>query len=65
MRSFQLSWFFLQHDGYALAAEASSSRTFVKMEHLSPKTDDRNFAYASDTAKNSGRNPGHIVELSF
>jgi hypothetical protein len=65
MHSFQMSWFFLQRDGYALATEASSSRTFVKMEPLSPKSDHCNFTYASDTAKNSGRNPGHIVELSF
>jgi hypothetical protein len=65
MRSFQLSWFFLQRDGYALSTEASSSRTFVKTEPLSSKIDDCNFTYASDTAENSGRNPGHIVELSF
>jgi hypothetical protein len=65
MRSFQLTWFFLQHDGYALATKASSSQTFVKTEPLSPKTADYNFAYASDTAENSGRNPGHIVEHSF
>jgi hypothetical protein len=65
MRSFQLSWFLLQRDGYALANEASSSGTFVKMEPLSPMTDDCHFAYASDTAENSGRNLGHIVKLSF
>jgi hypothetical protein len=28
-------------------------------------TDDCHFAYASDTAENSGRNLGHIVKLSF
>jgi hypothetical protein len=65
MRSFQLTWFLLQRDGYAFATEASSAQTFVKMEPLIPKDDDYNFAYASDTAENSGRNPGHIVELSF
>jgi hypothetical protein len=65
MCSFQLTWFFLQRDSYALATEASSSQRFVKTEPPSPKTDDYNLAYASDTAENSGRNPGHIVELSF
>jgi hypothetical protein len=63
--SFDLSLFFLQHDGYAPAAEASSSRSFVKMEPLSPKTGDYDFAYASDTVENNGRDPGHIVELSY
>jgi hypothetical protein len=65
MCSFQLSWFFLQRDGYTLANKASSSQAFVKTEPLSNITNDCNFAYASDTAKNGGRNPGHIVELSF
>jgi hypothetical protein len=65
IRSFDLSWFFLQCDGYAPATEASSSRTFVKMEPPSPKTSDYDFTYASDIAKNNGRNPGHIVELSY
>jgi hypothetical protein len=65
MHSFQLTWFFLQRDGYALVTEDSSPQTFVKTEPLSPKTDDHNFAYASDTAESSGRNPGYIVELSF
>jgi hypothetical protein len=65
MRSFQLSWFFLQRDGYALATEASSPRTFVKMDPLSPRTNDYDLAYASDTAEHSVRNPGHIVEISY
>jgi hypothetical protein len=65
MRSFQLTWFFLQRDDYALATEASSPRTFVKTEPLSPKTDDYDFAYASDTAESSGRNLGHIVEIFY
>jgi hypothetical protein len=34
--SFQLSWFFLQRDGYALTSEASSSCPFMKTEPLSP-----------------------------
>jgi hypothetical protein len=63
--SFDLSWFFLQRDGYAPATEASSSRTFVKTEPLSPKTNDYDFAYASDTVENNGRDPAHIVELSY
>jgi hypothetical protein len=65
MRSFQLSWFFLQRDGYALATEASSPQTFVKTEPLSPKTSDYDFAYASDTAEHSGLNPGHIIKISY
>jgi hypothetical protein len=65
MRSFQLTWFFLQRDGYALATEASSPQTFVKIEPLSPTTDDYTFAYASDTVENSGHTPGHIIKLSF
>jgi hypothetical protein len=65
IRSFDLSWFFLQHDGYVPATEASSSRTFVKTEPLSPKTSDYDFAYASNTIENNGRDPGHIVELSY
>jgi hypothetical protein len=65
MHSFQLTLFFLQHDGYALATEALSPRTFVKMEPLSPKTDDYDFAYASDTAEHSGRNPGLFFEISY
>jgi hypothetical protein len=61
MHSFQLTCFFLQCDGYALATEASSPQTFVKTEPLSPKTDDYNFAYASDTAGNSGRNLSNFL----
>jgi hypothetical protein len=65
MRSFQLTWFFLQRDGYALSTEASRPRTFVKTKPLSPKTDDYDFTYASDTVEHSGRNPGHVVEISY
>jgi hypothetical protein len=65
MHSFQLSWFFLQHDGYALASESSSSRSSVKTEPLSPITSDCSFAYASDIAEIRGREPGRIVELPF
>jgi hypothetical protein len=60
MHSFQLSYFFLQRNGYALATEASSPHTFVKTEPLIPISGDCNFAYACDVAKNSGRNPGRI-----
>jgi hypothetical protein len=59
-RNFQLSWFFVQRDGYDLANEASSSRTFAETEPLSPITDNCNFVYAGDTAENSGRNPNHM-----
>jgi hypothetical protein len=65
IRSFQLSWFFLQSDDYALAIEASSPRTFVKAEPLSPNTSDYDFAYASDTAEHSGHKPGHIIKISY
>jgi hypothetical protein len=65
MRSFQLSWFFLYRNCYALATEASSSCNFVKTEPLSPITGDCSFAYASDIAENRGRSPGRIVELPF
>jgi hypothetical protein len=63
--NFGLSLFFLQRDGYAPVAEASSSRSFMKTEPLSSKTGDYDFAYASDTVENNGRDPGHIVELSY
>jgi hypothetical protein len=62
IHSFYLSWFFLQREGYV---EASSPRPLVKTEPLSPDSSDYNFAYASDTAKYKGRDPGHIVELSY
>jgi hypothetical protein len=65
MRSFQLSWFFLYCDGYDLATEASSSRSIVKTEPPRPISGDCSFAYASDVAENSGRNPGRIIELPF
>jgi hypothetical protein len=64
-RSFDLSWFFIQHDGYAPATKVSSSQTFEKTEPLSPNTSDYDFAYASDTVENNGRGLGHIVELSY
>jgi hypothetical protein len=65
MRSFQLSWFFLYCDGYALATEASSLRPSMKTKPLSPITGDCSFAYASDVAENRGRSPGRIIELPF
>jgi hypothetical protein len=65
IRSFDLSWFFLQRDDYVPATEASTSRTFVKTEPPSPKTSDYNFAYASDITENGGHDPSHIVELSY
>jgi hypothetical protein len=63
--SFDLSSFFLLRDSNTPAAAASSSSILVKMEPLSPKTDEYDFAYASDIVENNGRDPGHIVELSF
>jgi hypothetical protein len=60
MCSFDLPWFFLQRDGYAPAAEASSSRNFVKSEPLSPKTGDYDFAYSSDTVENNAVTSGTL-----
>jgi hypothetical protein len=37
----------------------------MKTEPLSPKTDEYDFAYASDVIENNGRDPRHIVELSI
>jgi hypothetical protein len=37
----------------------------VKTEPLRPITTKFDLAYASDVAKNSSREPGHVVELSF
>jgi hypothetical protein len=65
VRSFDMSWFFLQHDDYVLATEASIPQTFVKTEPPSRKTSDYDFAYASDIAENSGREPSHVVELLY
>jgi hypothetical protein len=64
IRSFELSWFFLQREDCDLAAKALIPRTFVKTEPPSPNTSDYDFAYASDTIENNGHDPGHIVELS-
>jgi hypothetical protein len=63
--SFDLSMFFLLCDGDTPADVASSSSSLVKAEPVSPKTDEYDFAYASDIVENNGRDPGHIVELSF
>jgi hypothetical protein len=60
-----MSSFFLLRGGYTPVAAALSSRSFVKTEPLSPKTGDYDFAYASDIVENNGREPGHIVELSY
>jgi hypothetical protein len=65
MCSFQLSWFFLQRDGYALTSGASSSRSFVKTEPLSPISGDCSIAYASDIVEERGCKPSCIVELPF
>jgi hypothetical protein len=65
MSGFQLSWFFLQRDSYALTSEALGSQSFVKTEPLSPITGDCSFSYASDIAEERGRKPGRVVELPF
>jgi hypothetical protein len=63
--SFDLSSIFLLHDGYTPTTAASSSRSFVKTEPLSPNTGEYDFTYASDIVENNGRDPGYFVELSF
>jgi hypothetical protein len=65
IRSFDLSWFFLQRDGCVSTTKASSSQTFVKTEPPIPKSSNYDITYASDITENSGRDPGHIVELSY
>jgi hypothetical protein len=65
MDCFDLSFFFLlRKDENSTAANSSSSR-MPKTEPLSPLTTRLTFAYASDVAENSSREPGHGVELSF
>jgi hypothetical protein len=58
------SFFFLREDESPIATNSSSSK-LVKTEPLSPITTGLDFAYASDVAENSSREPGHVVELSF
>jgi hypothetical protein len=65
MDCFDLSSFFLLHKDEGSTATNSRSSKFVKMEPLSPITIGLEFAYASDVAENSSREPGHVVELSF
>jgi hypothetical protein len=65
IRSFELSWFFLQREDCDLAAEALIPRTFVKTEPPSPNTSDYDFAYASDTIENNSRDLVHIVKFSY
>jgi hypothetical protein len=65
MDCFDLSSFFLlRKDENSTAANSSSSK-FVKTEPLSPITTSLGFAYATDVAEYSSREPGHVVELSF
>jgi hypothetical protein len=65
MNCFDLSSFFLLRDDESPNAANSSSSRVLKTEPLSPITTGIDFAYASDVAENNGRNPGHIIELSF
>jgi hypothetical protein len=58
------SFFFLRKGGSFTATNSSSSR-IPKMEPLSLITDELDFAYASDIAEDNGREPGHVIELSF
>jgi hypothetical protein len=63
--SFDMSSFFHLRDGYTPTTAASSSQSFVKTEPFSTKTGEYDFTYASDIVENNGRDPGHIVELSY
>jgi hypothetical protein len=65
MDCFDLSSFFLLRKDEDSSTTNSSSSKFVKTEPLSPITTGLDFAYASDVAENSSREPGHVVELSF
>jgi hypothetical protein len=65
MGCFNLSSFFLLRKDENSTAANSSSPRIPKMEPLSPITIALDFAYASDVAENSSREPGHVVELSF
>jgi hypothetical protein len=65
MDCFDLSSFFLLRKDESPTAANSSYSKLVKTEPLSPITTGLDFAYASDVAKNSSREPGHVVELSF
>jgi hypothetical protein len=65
MDCFDLSSFFLLHKDEDSTSANSSSPKIPKMEPLSPITTGLDFAYASDVAENSSREPGHVVELSF
>jgi hypothetical protein len=65
MDCFDLSSFFLLRKDEGSTATNSRSSKFVKMEPLRPITTNLDFAYASDVAENSSREPGHVVELSF
>jgi hypothetical protein len=65
INSFDLSLFFLLRDDFTPATAASSSRSFLKMEPLSPKIGEEDFAYASYIVESNGHDPRHIVELSF
>jgi hypothetical protein len=65
MGCFNLSSFFLLREDEGPTATNSSSSKLVKTEPLSPTTTGLDFAYASDVAENSSREPGHVVELSF
>jgi hypothetical protein len=63
--SFDLSTFFLLHEGDNSVVAASSSSKVMKPETLSPITNEHDFAYASDVVENCSRDPGHIVELLY
>jgi hypothetical protein len=65
MNYFDLSSFFLLREDDSLATTTPSSQNFVKTKPLSPMIGEHDFAYASDFSENNGRDPGHIVELSF
>jgi hypothetical protein len=65
INSFDLSTFFLLREDDCPTATASSSQSFVKTEPLRLMIGEHEFAYASDIVESGGRDPGHIIELSY
>jgi hypothetical protein len=63
MGCFELSLFLLLREDEGPTSTNSRSSKLVKTEPLSPITTGLDFAYASDVAENSSREPGHVVEL--
>jgi hypothetical protein len=65
INSFDLSTFFLLHEGDSPAAAASNSPSFMKKEPLSPTIGGHGFSFASDIVESGSRDLGHVIELSY